>query len=360
MLGLSATMNRKDGTTNVFKMFLGEVIHKAERKTDMHVEVRAIYYTVNDDEFNDTILDFRGKPQNSSMISKLCEYNRRTEFIVKLLCDFISVNDVDKHIVDEYKKEMDKNIPACELCCKNIHYLVKNTCCDCVKYCLPCMNDITSKGSRKERPKCPNCKKVLKYEQNYIENKYVKPLEQTHVIVMAHQLNILHYIYEKFVCNNLASVGYYIGGMKESELKKSEKKQIILSTYVMVSEGLDIPSLNAEFTITPKTDVVQTLGRMLRDKHAYTHPILYDFIDSHDLFKRQWSKRKAYYKKQNYKIVTSSNANYNTDYSNWKVLYEPKMGKESTDEKTYMSDTDDDSHSGEDNNVNEVCLLKIK
>ena len=32
MLGLSATMNRKDGTTDVFKMFLGEVIHKAERK----------------------------------------------------------------------------------------------------------------------------------------------------------------------------------------------------------------------------------------------------------------------------------------------------------------------------------------
>jgi hypothetical protein len=26
----------------------------------------------------------------------------------------------------------------------------------------------------KGRPKCPNCKKVLKYEQNYIENPYVK------------------------------------------------------------------------------------------------------------------------------------------------------------------------------------------
>jgi superfamily II DNA or RNA helicase len=32
MLGLSATMERKDGTTSVFKMFLGDVIFKAEKK----------------------------------------------------------------------------------------------------------------------------------------------------------------------------------------------------------------------------------------------------------------------------------------------------------------------------------------
>ena len=31
MLGLSATMNRKDGTTKVFKMFLGDVIFKGKR-----------------------------------------------------------------------------------------------------------------------------------------------------------------------------------------------------------------------------------------------------------------------------------------------------------------------------------------
>ena len=77
---------------------------------------------------------------------------------------------------------------------------------------MPCMENIEAKGIKRERPKCPTCKKVLKYEQNYIENKHVKPLEKTHTIVMAHNLNILHYIYKKFVCKNLASVGYYIGG----------------------------------------------------------------------------------------------------------------------------------------------------
>jgi superfamily II DNA or RNA helicase len=160
--------------------------------------------------------------------------------------------------------------------------------------------------------------------------------------------------------------------MKESELKKSEKKQVILSTYIMVSEGLDIPTLNAEFLITPKTDIVQTVGRVLRAKHSYSHPIIYDFVDSHDLFQRQWLKRKTYYKKQNYKIIGSNIANYNNDYSSRKVLYEPKFGEvlcsENTNKKTLSSKSNipseksiaEDTYSDSENNLNEICLLKIK
>ena len=360
MLGLSATMNRKDGTTSVFKMFLGDVIHKAERKNDILVEVRAINYKVNDSEFNETILDFRGKPQNSSMISKICEYNRRTEFIASTLCDFIQSNDVTKQVFEKHKEEMDACVPNCEICRKNTNYLVKNICCKCVKYCLGCMQDVTNNVG-KERPRCPNCAKILKYEQNYIENKYVKPLEQTHVIVMAHNLNILHYLYNKFVCKNLASVGYYIGGMNESDLKKSEKKQIVLASYSMSSEGLDIPTLNAEFLISPKTDIVQTVGRILRAKHAYSHPIIYDFIDSHDVFQRQWLKRKAYYKKNNYKIIGTNNVNYDTNYSAWKVIYEPtNIGNAITYKESSSSENDSDTETDKRNKiVASTCFLKF-
>jgi superfamily II DNA or RNA helicase len=44
MLGLSATMNRKDGTTKVFKMFLGDVIFKGKRDEAREVVVHAIKY----------------------------------------------------------------------------------------------------------------------------------------------------------------------------------------------------------------------------------------------------------------------------------------------------------------------------
>ena len=326
MLGLSATMNRKDGTTIVFKMFLGEVIHKVERTSSDNVEVRAVTYKTNDDDFNDTILDYRGNPQISSMISKLCEYNRRTEFIIQTLCDFITIDNIDKNIVSQHKLNMDESVPNCEICNKNNNYLIKNTCCSIVKYCMSCMEEIINnceKNVKKERPKCPNCKKVLKYEQNYIENPYIKPIEQTHTIVMAHNLNILHYIYKKFVCKNLASVGYYVGGLTEAQLKNSEKKQVILASFSMCSEGLDIPTLNTEFLITPKTDIVQIVGRILRAKHSFSHPIIYDFVDTHDVFQRQWIKRKIYYKKQNYKIIGTNNIEYNPNINEWNKIYEP-------------------------------------
>jgi len=388
MLGLSATMNRKDGTTSVFKMFLGDVIYKVEKKNDNNeVEVRAITYKVNDDEFNETILDYRGKPQNSSMISKLCEYNRRTEFIIQTLCDFISLDNVDKDIINKHKLDMDANIPNCQICNKNINYLIRNSCCNSVKYCMLCMenillaaeNNITYKigedGKKKvskERAKCPNCKKGLKYEQNYIENKYVKPLEQTHTIVMAHNLSILHYMYKKIVCKNLASVGYYIGGMKETDLKRSETKQIVLASYSQSSEGLDIATLNAEFLITPKTDIVQVVGRILRAKHAFSNPIIYDFVDSHDVFQRQWLKRKAFYKKQNYKIVSINSAECNVNLLKWKLIYEPKnennnnklcIEKTSQPDKSITNSEEDDGDENvisTDNYLIGKCLLTIK
>jgi superfamily II DNA or RNA helicase len=354
MLGLSATMDRKDGTTKVFKMFIGNVVHKAERKNEHEVEVRAVTYKSNDADFNETILDYKGQPQISSMICKLCTYNRRTEFIIQTLVDFISVDNVEKGTMVKHKQDMDNLNPPCAICYKNINYLLKNTCCNIVKYCLPCLNRIIeaaqtpeittdkhgNEKSTKRRPKCPDCKKVLAFEQHYIENPHVKPVSQLHTIVMSHNLNILEYMYNKLVCKNLTSVGYYVGGMSEAELKEAEKKQVILATYTMCSEGLDIPSLNAEFLITPKTDVIQTVGRILRAKHAFTNPIIYDFVDTHDVFHRQWLKRKAYYKKQNYKIIgTNSN-----DCSKWNIIYEPTNSKK--------EDEDDDPNKGK-------CLIKF-
>jgi superfamily II DNA or RNA helicase len=184
-------------------------------------------------------------------------------------------------------------------------------------------------------------------------------------------------MYKKIVCKNLASVGYYIGGMKEFDLKKSEKKQIVLASFVMCSEGLDIPTLNAEFLITPKTDIVQVVGRILRAKHAFTHPIIYDFVDSHDVFQRQWLKRKSYYKKQNYKIIGINSLEYNTSYANWKLIYEAKnavvnklcstkktislKSNSSTDKSiTNDSDTEEEIEKPKDKYLSGKCLLTFK
>jgi superfamily II DNA or RNA helicase len=326
MLGLSATMDRKDGTTFVFKYFLGEIIHKVVRKGEHKVEVRAIEYKTQDPEFNESILDFRGKVQFSSMINKLCTYNRRTEFIIQTLVDYIRVDGITDEEFNKHKQQMDEQNPCCELCERKDNYLIRNTCCNVVKYCYLCMENINQTTEKKIRPKCPNCKKVLKFEQNYIENPHIKSIDQAHTIIMSHNLNVIDYIYKKMICKNIASVGLYIGGMKEVDLKRSDKQQVILATISLAAEGLDIPSLNAEFLITPKSDIVQIVGRVLRTKHVNKDTVIYDFIDSHDIFKNQWRKnRKPYYKSQNFHIIQTDSINYTRDFNKWDVIHSSTM-----------------------------------
>ena len=88
----------------------------------------------------------------------------------------------------------------------------------------------------------------------------------------------------------------------------------------MASEGLDIKTLTTLVFATPKTDIEQAVGRILRVKH--TRPLVIDIIDKHELFKKQWLKRRLFYHKNGYTIQYTEN--YDSD--NWSELKkkEPK------------------------------------
>ena len=241
-LGLSGTMQRKDGLTKVFKMFLGDIIHKEKTDTSEHkVIVKAIHYKVNDDDFNEIKYDYRGNPLYSTMISKLCNYNHRSEFILKVL-----------------HTELENN-----------------------------------------------------------------PDQQ--IMILAHNKSLITYLHQAIEHRNIATVGYYIGGMKEADLKISEGKKVIIATYAMASEGLDIKTLTTLIMASPKTDVCQSIGRILRTKH--TSPLVVDIIDSHDIFEKQWYKRRQYYMKQKYNIISTDNTRY---FNNkWETSYDPSKSEES-------------------------------
>ena len=298
MLGLSATMNRKDGTTKVFKMFLGDVVYKTQRSKDEEVVVRGITYETNDEEFNETKFDFRGNPAFSTMISKLCTFSHRSEFILKVLSEMLKEN----------------------------------------------------------------------------------PNQQ--IMILAHNKNLLAYLFDAISHRNIATVGYYVGGMKEAALKESETKRVIIATYSMAAEALDIKTLTTLIMATPKTDIEQAVGRILREKHS--QPIVVDIIDKHEMFQKQWLKRKRFYKSQTYKIIETSSLEYVPDASTWKVTYEPSRKKECKEEikttkttnknksfsdRSITSDSDEDEDE-EDNEGNQdekkdkysvgKCLLFVK
>ena len=95
--------------------------------------------------------------------------------------------------------------------------------------------------------------------------------------------------------------GFYLGGMKQKDLDISETKPIILGTFSMSSEALDIPELNTLFMTCPKSNIEQSVGRILRKEHE-VKPLILDVKDDFAPFSNQFKKRKAYYKKCKYDI----------------------------------------------------------
>jgi superfamily II DNA or RNA helicase len=104
----------------------------------------------------------------------------------------------------------------------------------------------------------------------------------------------------------IESVAFYVGGMKQKALEKSEDAAVLLGTYAMAAEGMNIPALNTIVLSTPKSNIEQSVGRILRqkkDERSFA-PRVIDCLDKpHDIFMSQWNKRKDYYKKCAYKIV---------------------------------------------------------
>jgi superfamily II DNA or RNA helicase len=75
-------------------------------------------------------------------------------------------------------------------------------------------------------------------------------------------------------------MGYYVGTMSKKDLEISKAKQVILATYGMINFGTNIPWLDTLVMATPRSDVVQIVGRILREYPDKSVPIVFDPVDS--------------------------------------------------------------------------------
>lgn len=92
-------------------------------------------------------------------------------------------------------------------------------------------------------------------------------------------------------------VGFYRGGLKRADLAESESRLIVLGTYSIASVGLDIRGLNTLILASPRSDVTQAVGRVLRDKSTLFPKTIVDVVDRFSVFISQASKRNAVYRK---------------------------------------------------------------
>jgi len=126
--------------------------------------------------------------------------------------------------------------------------------------------------------------------------------EKRSILILSDRRDHLNQLAE--MINKFTPTGFYVGGMKPDELRESQEKEIILATFSMASEGMDIPKLNTVFLASPKSDVEQSVGRVFRQKACDRkfHPLIIDIQDNFSSFQKQGEKRITFYHKSNFTL----------------------------------------------------------
>jgi superfamily II DNA or RNA helicase len=127
------------------------------------------------------------------------------------------------------------------------------------------------------------------------------------ILILSDRKSQLAYFFTSLHTKGI-NVGYYIGGMKQSDLDKTaNESDVMLATYAMAAEGMNIPRLNTLIFTSPKSDIEQSVGRILRlrPEDRKFVPLVIDYIDSHTPLIRQYiNARLKFYRKNEYVIRT--------------------------------------------------------
>lgn len=160
-------------------------------------------------------------------------------------------------------------------------------------------------GTEVNRPrtitKIVKLKKRNKFIVGLIKELYEE--EGRKILILSDRIIHLEMLKELLDKEKLTDNDYYIGKMKQKDLDESSKRKIILGTYSMASEALDIPELNTLFMVTSRRSIEQSVGRILRKPDGLIQPIIVDINDKLDCFDRQGSFRRNYYRKKGYEIM---------------------------------------------------------
>jgi superfamily II DNA or RNA helicase len=111
------------------------------------------------------------------------------------------------------------------------------------------------------------------------------------------------------------SIGYYVGGMKAAARDESATNNIILGTFTLAAEGMNIRDLNTIALVTPKSRIEQAIGRIFRLKKEERtfQPLIFDVIDQpHPTCVSQYKKRREFYKLCAYKIEGDASSSAST------------------------------------------------
>lgn len=111
-------------------------------------------------------------------------------------------------------------------------------------------------------------------------------------LILCHRIKQCEYLY-----NNISSMGIpcnlIIGKVKDKE--RDYNGRVIIATYSLAKEGLDIPTLNILHLATPQKNesvTLQSVGRIERNIEGKKTPQCYDYVDNNIMYCVQCYKKR--------------------------------------------------------------------
>ena len=96
------------------------------------------------------------------------------------------------------------------------------------------------------------------------------------------------------------SIGFYVGGRKQKDLDVAATQSVLLGTFAMAAEGMDIPDLGILLLASPTGNVEQAVGRVRR--RAGVTALVLDVKDAYGHFAGLARRRAKFYKDERFEI----------------------------------------------------------
>jgi superfamily II DNA or RNA helicase len=245
VVGLSATLNRRDGLECAVHWLLGPtIVHEERGRTKVDVDIH--YYTNSKTQVEHKwpYGQNKGKPHYQKILDDMIKDKKRNSFMIDWVLE--TLNEPKRKIVVQSKLKNHLGI---------LYELLLE------KLDMTDMNATTVQESK----------------------------------------NIVSWTNDQ---GKTVRLGYYTGDYKQDDCLNALKCDVIFATCQMMEEGVDEPSIDTVLFATPIGDVTQTSGRALRLMPEKNVPKLMYMFDNFSIWKRMGNKALRYFKSQQYNIQT--------------------------------------------------------
>lgn len=99
------------------------------------------------------------------------------------------------------------------------------------------------------------------------------------VLVLSHRLEqVAHFV--EVLRSLKIDARPLVGGLTEAQQMAACEGDIVVGTFAMAAEGLDVPEFDTLFLATPQAAVEQAVGRILRVSPDKKQPLVVDYVDT--------------------------------------------------------------------------------